>query len=216
MRLYIIRHGETLWNTQGRLQGRADIELNENGIRLAKITGENLKDVPFDLAFTSPLKRAKETAKLVLGERKISLIEDQRIQEVSFGEWEGLCCRGENCQVPADRFPKFFKNAFCYTPPEGGETVEQVIERTNDFYQELLHTSEYQDKTILIALHGCSSRALLCNILGKENDFWRGKVPPNCAVSIIDVVDGRSSVVELDKVYYDKKDIVDYYSSSKS
>lgn len=45
MKIYLIRHGETSWNTLGRLQGRTDIELNENGIRLAKITGEKLKDV---------------------------------------------------------------------------------------------------------------------------------------------------------------------------
>lgn len=49
MKIYLIRHGETSWNTLGRLQGRTDIELNENGIRLAKITGEKLKDVHFDL-----------------------------------------------------------------------------------------------------------------------------------------------------------------------
>lgn len=49
MKIYLIRHGETPWNTLGRLQGRTDIELNENGIRLAKITGEKLKDVHFDL-----------------------------------------------------------------------------------------------------------------------------------------------------------------------
>lgn len=62
MKIYLIRHGETSWNTLGRLQGRTDIELNENGIRLAKITGEKLKDVHFDLAIASPLKRAYETA----------------------------------------------------------------------------------------------------------------------------------------------------------
>ena len=60
MKIYLIRHGETSWNTLGRLQGRTDIELNENGIRLAKITGEKLKDVHFDLAIASPLKRAYE------------------------------------------------------------------------------------------------------------------------------------------------------------
>lgn len=93
MKIYLIRHGETSWNTLGRLQGRTDIELNENGIRLAKITGEKLKDVHFDLAIASPLKRAYETAGLVLGDRNIPILTDERIEEISFGEWEGLCCR---------------------------------------------------------------------------------------------------------------------------
>ena len=57
MKLYIIRHGETSWNVQRRLQGASDTDLNENGITLAKRTGEALKEIPFDLCFTSPLKR---------------------------------------------------------------------------------------------------------------------------------------------------------------
>ena len=85
MKIYLIRHGETSWNTLGRLQGRTDIELNENGIRLAKITGEKLKDVHFDLAIASPLKRAYETAGLVLGDRNIPILTDERIEEISFG-----------------------------------------------------------------------------------------------------------------------------------
>ena len=59
MVLYFIRHGETSWNVEGKMQGQTDIPLNENGIRLAKITGEALKDVPFDFAISSPLKRAR-------------------------------------------------------------------------------------------------------------------------------------------------------------
>ena len=90
MKLYIIRHGETPWNAEERLQGQTDIPLNENGIRLAKITGEALKDVPFDFAISSPLKRARQTAELVLAGRQIPVLEDARIEELSFGSWEGL------------------------------------------------------------------------------------------------------------------------------
>ena len=85
MRLYIIRHGETLWNTEGRLQGKADIDLNENGVRLAKVTAKGMKDIPFDLAITSPLIRARRTAELVLGDRQVPIIEDARIQEITLG-----------------------------------------------------------------------------------------------------------------------------------
>ena len=60
MKLYIIRHGETAWNVEGRLQGQSDTELNENGVRLAKVTAEGLKNIPFDLGISSPL-RARST-----------------------------------------------------------------------------------------------------------------------------------------------------------
>lgn len=62
MEIYIIRHGETRWNRERKLQGRADIPLNENGIALAARTGIGMKDIPFDFCFSSPLLRAKQTA----------------------------------------------------------------------------------------------------------------------------------------------------------
>ena len=80
MRLYIMRHGETAWNAQKKIQGVADIPLDGKGKELAKITGWALRDVDFDRVITSPLNRAKETARLVIGERKIPWLEDTRIQ----------------------------------------------------------------------------------------------------------------------------------------
>ena len=72
-----------------KVQGTADISLNERGRELARVTGEALKEVPFDLAISSPLKRALETARLVLGDREVPIYTDRRIQEISFGEMEG-------------------------------------------------------------------------------------------------------------------------------
>lgn len=213
MQLYIIRHGETLWNTEGRLQGRADISLNENGIRLARITGERMKDISFDLAISSPLSRAKQTAKLVLEGRNLPVLEDKRLEEISFGEWEGLCCKKEGYQIPSDEFPKFFSDPFQFQPPRGGESILQVIERTGDFYRELTENPEYQDKTILLASHGCSCRALLYQVCGENQDFWKGHVPPNCSVSLIEVAQGVGKLISMDKIYYDSGDLIDFYGA---
>ena len=89
MELYIIRHGETKWNSEKRLQGRSDIELNEYGIELARITSEALKDVKFDRIYSSPLKRAYETAEILRGSRKLDIICDDRLKEMCFGDYEG-------------------------------------------------------------------------------------------------------------------------------
>lgn len=213
MKLYILRHGETVWNTEGRLQGMADIELNENGIRLARITGEKLKHVSFDLAISSPLKRSLQTAHLVLAGRDIPVQTDERIQEITFGAWEGLCCRKDRYEIPSDDFSLFFSDPFHYQPPAGGETVQQVIARTGAFYSQLLDTPEYQDQTILIACHGCSSRALLYNICPCEGDLWRGHVPPNCSVTIVDVQNQKARLEDVDKIYYDPRDVVDFYGA---
>ena len=115
MKLYIIRHGETKWNVERRLQGASDTDLNEKGIALAKVTGEALKEVPFFCCFTSPLKRAKETARLVLGEKEIPVYLDERIQEISFGTWEGR----DSVLLPGNMLDNFFHHTEQYEAPEG-------------------------------------------------------------------------------------------------
>ena len=85
MLLYIVRHGLTPWNHLHKAQGSADIPLAQEGIDLARRTGEALMDVKFDICFTSPLTRARQTARLVLGGRDIPVIPDKRIQEINFG-----------------------------------------------------------------------------------------------------------------------------------
>lgn len=212
MRLYIIRHGETLWNVEGRLQGQTDTQLDENGIRLAKVTAEGMRDIPFDLAISSPLSRALDTAKIILEGRKVPILTDNRITELSFGDWEGLGCHKDNYEIPSEHFSDFYLNPMKFVPGEGGETIPQLCSRTREFYEELTANPEYQDKTILIASHGCAVRAILNNVYQDKEDFWRGHVPMNCAVNIVDVVDGVSTLVEEDKVYYGKEDCVDFYS----
>lgn len=211
MRLYIIRHGETQWNVEGRLQGQTDIELNENGIRLARITAEGMRDIPFDLAITSSLSRARKTAELILMGRNLPIIEDERLRELSFGDWEGRGCHKENFELP-ERFWEFYRSPFTFLPGEGGETIPALCERTGEFWEELIHNPDYQDKTILIASHGCAVRALLHCIYEDKTDFWHGGVPMNCAVNIVDVTDQKAILCEEDKVYYGKEDCVDFYS----
>ena len=85
MELYIIRHGETDWNKEKRLQGRSDTELNEYGIELAEITADALKDVTFDRIYSSPLKRAYRTAEIIRLDRDIEIQTDDRLLEICFG-----------------------------------------------------------------------------------------------------------------------------------
>ena len=89
MKIYVTRHGQTDWNVQGKTQGRADIELNEVGIKQAKQTKEELKNIDIDLIICSPLKRAKKTAEIINEGRNIPIIFDDQIIERNFGEFEG-------------------------------------------------------------------------------------------------------------------------------
>ncbi len=209
MQLYIIRHGETQWNTQLRLQGQTDIPLNENGRALARETACALADVPFDLALTSPLCRARETAEILLAGRDIPLIDEERIREISFGTLEGVYLSREEREDPNSQFYRFFHEPDEYVPPEGGESVRALCERTEAFLEELKTKAEWQDKTILISTHGAASRALLLGMTkGAAKELWAGGVPKNCAVTIAELkmADGEWSIVEKDRIYYDPAD----------
>ena len=203
MRLYIIRHGETPWNTEMRLQGQTNIPLNENGRALAKATAKGMQDISFDLAITSPLDRAVETAQIVLGDRDISLLRDERIQEITFGEMEGVRFRRDADEASNPEFYCFFHATDRYVPKKGGETFESLYRRTGEFLEELKTKKEWYGKNILVSTHGAASRALLANVLqAPVKEFWGPGVPKNCAVTIVELEKNTLT----DSEHQDKKD----------
>ena len=204
MEIYLIRHGETDYNKAKRIQGHCDIALNDYGRELARLTADGLKDVPFDVVFTSPLVRASETARILAGDRKIPIIEDIRIQEIGFGEYEGLCSGKQGYNIPDNKeFWNFFFDTPNYRVPPGGESFEEVIGRTGEFLRELLSNGEYRDKTVLISTHGCALKAILANISGTSiKDFWGEGVHKNCGVTHLSDADGSLKIIEEGKLYY--------------
>ena len=155
MKLYLIRHGETDWNKEFKIQGSSDIELNEYGRELAFITREGLRHIPFDIAYTSPLKRAKETAEIILGGRNILLYEDKRVQEACFGSFEGATLK--ELRERQDPFLKFFDAPEEFKKIEGCETHEEVIARSSDFFNDMILPNEKKYQHIAVFSHGGST-----------------------------------------------------------
>lgn len=201
MQIYLMRHGETDWNKARRLQGQSDIPLNEYGIELAVKTAQALEDVPFDMAFCSPLGRAQETSKIILGNRKTPLYTDVRLKEINFGTNEGVCFDAAK-QNPEDPLHNFFCKPDLYSPPQSAESFAQVAERGSGFLQEKILPLEGRCKTVLIVAHGAFNRSIINSIMGTPlKDFWRISLP-NCAVSILSLEGGQFKVMEESKVYY--------------
>ena len=191
MLIYIVRHGLTEWNKLKKLQGIADVPLAEEGILLAEKTGEALRGVKFDICFTSPLSRARQTAECVLGKRDVPIIPDKRIQEINFGVLEGDQVRDAAGNYIDPQIETFFRDPVNFKRPENGEDI--FDEKTSD--------PALADKTILVASHGCAVRALLQNVDPDPKNFWRGCVPPNCCVNLVEVKNGKTTLLEEDKVY---------------
>ena len=204
LKIYVIRHGETDWNVDRRLQGMSDIPLNDYGIELAKITSEGLKDIPFDVIYTSPLLRAKETARIVCGDRQIPVIEDERIREMCFGVFEGLSCSKDHYEIPDPDFVNFFKDPAAYNPPEGGESFEQLCERTTNFLNDIVKNHDPAHKTILVSTHGAALKGLLSSFTITDiGEFWQGGVHKNCGVSLVNYEAGVFSLEWENKIFYE-------------
>ena len=202
MKIYFVRHGETDWNKERKIQGQVDIPLNEFGRHLARETAKGLRDVPFDVCFTSPLGRARETAQIILQGRDVPILEDKRILEMNFGVLEGKCCSKEGWDVP-DSFQMFFDDPVHYQAPEGGEDFQAVWERTGDFLNWLFAQEQYRDSTVLVTTHGAAMAGLLNNLKKKPlAEYWGVGVHKNCGVTEVDVTDGRIDIISENKVYY--------------
>ena len=191
MKIYLVRHGETDWNQAGLLQGQTDIALNAQGLEQAREAAERLKEVPFELAFCSPLIRAKRTAETIIGDRKITLTTDERLRELNFGPWEGVDIR-----TIKDAASQPFTNPGSYIPPEGAESFAQLYKRSGEFVDQVLLPLEGTYETVLVVAHGGVNRSILNPILNiPVDDFWRMHMG-NCATAILDCTDGKLSMLE--------------------
>ena len=201
MLLYVLRHGVTRWNKLKKVQGTMDIPLAPEGIELAEKTGKALRDVPFDICFTSPMTRARQTAQCVLGDREIPVIEDKRIQEIDFGVLEGTQFKDAQGKIVSREMEIFFEDPLNFKRPENGENISDILKRTREFWIEKTTDPALADKTVLVSSHGCAVRALLQNIYQDPAHFWHGCVPPNCSINLVEVKDGKIRLLEEDKVY---------------
>jgi len=191
MEKYIIRHGETRWNSKKRLQGSIDIPLNENGRAVAIEAGNRLDDVEFDVIYSSPLIRAYETACLIRGRKNVPIIRDERLKEMNFGVNEGQC-KTEMEKDETNPFNYLFDAPEKYFPPENGESFEELCERTKEFMQKVIEPLEGQMNRVMIVGHGAMNKAIMCYVLnhGIEH-FWDGGLQKNCGSLIVKFEAGK-------------------------
>ena len=181
-RWFLVRHGETEWNVQGRLQGHADIALSQKGREQARMIAHRLAGLPLDVAYCSDLCRANETAAIILEDRDIPLHRTQELRERYYGVFEGL-----TVEERTSRYPEMFAASLVKDldfAPTGGETTRQTSARTASF---VANTRErHPDETVLIVGHGGSLRSAFMALMELPLEAnWRF-VMANCSLSVID------------------------------
>jgi broad specificity phosphatase PhoE len=192
--LVLVRHAETDWNRESRFQGHADPPLNENGRRQAEALAAELRGEVFGGAYTSPLRRAHDTASIVADALHLELVTDETLKEVDVGSWTGLT-RAEVEQ----RFPAGFARWLEYGHGwDDGESYDELGARV---VAGLLSISEaHPNGSVLVVTHGGPIRSALAAASGVPFEEARRSIHVlgNCAVVPLRVRDGRLERADSD------------------
>jgi broad specificity phosphatase PhoE len=188
----MLRHGETDGNQRKIFRGRWDLPLNENGQFQATRSGIALKGISFSKIYTSPLRRAKETAAAVSAEQVNSeVLEEPALIDIDYGDWTRVAD-----EDAVRRYPEQYET--WKDVPEtvvfpNGEGLEDVSLRVEPFLQKL--SAGPADEQILLVSHRVTIKVILCAVLGIGNaGFWNVTVDPT-SLSVASIQEGRMSLL---------------------
>ncbi len=164
--LVLIRHGQSLWNLENRFTGWVDVPLTGQGRDEARRAGERIRDIKFDVAYTSALSRAQETLELVLqmvGQRP-PVIRDPALNERHYGDLQGLN-KADTAARHGEAQVKIWRRSFDVAPPNG-ESLEMTAQRTLPFFERAIAGDLRQGKNVLVVAHGNSNRSIVMKLDG--------------------------------------------------
>lgn len=194
--IYLVRHGETDYNNQGIMQGCGiDSSLNSKGRQQAEVLSKALQEMEFrcDYIFSSPLKRALETANIVTSYLKQEIQTDDLLKEIYCGSIEGK----RLADVEPNLLFKLRNDP--YTAYPGGESASDVIKRGNLFLKKL---NQLDGESAIIFSHGNFTRCMSVNILEAPEEYAMRVFCDNCSLSLFGLYSNRYKMVYWNKTFY--------------
>jgi len=193
-RIILIRHGQTEWNRVERFRGRADVPLNETGLKQAEATGIRVAKMWKPTAiYSSPLSRAVKTAEATARHFGLTVQVHEGLADIDYGDWQGLS--PDEVRARWAGILDAWYNAPHLAKIPNGETLSDLRERAMKTVNEL--AARHAGKTILLLGHTVINRIILLGVLGLGNErFWRIK-QDTCAINLFDVEDGDYTLVSL-------------------
>ena len=167
--LVLVRHGQSEWNLKNLFTGWRDVDLSEQGLAEAKSAGEKLRarGMKFDIAFTSALIRAQRTCQFILdgtGQSDLRTIRDQALNERDYGDLNGLN-KDDARKKWGEEQVHIWRRSYDVAPP-GGESLKDTLARALPYYIKHIQPDVLSGKTVLVAAHGNSLRALIMALEG--------------------------------------------------
>lgn len=192
MEIYFLRHGETEWNRDRRIQGSTEwTDLTDEGVRLAEAARDGMiaKGLAFDRLFSSPYRRALHTAQILGSGLGLAPIVDDRLREISFGPYEGT--RYGEGLFADDNIRACFLDPPRYVARDGAEPFDAVLTRVRAFIEETLVPLAASCARVLVVAHGGILRTVLRLTAHLPlADFWKGP-QPNCCAHVVTLAEGK-------------------------
>ena len=187
--LVLVRHGKSEWNEKGLWTGWRDIPLAPKGVEEAQSTGEQLKDILFDYAYTSALMRAQQTLAEILRvlTQTPPITNSQALNERDYGDYTEKNKWDIQKELGEEEFQKI-RRSWDYPPPNG-ESLKMVYERVIPYFESEILPHLKQDKNVIIAAHGNSLRALVKYLENMSEDD----------IATLEIGTGEAYVYDIDK-----------------
>ena len=168
--LVLVRHGQSLWNLENRFTGWVDVPLTPLGREEAAHAATLLRDLRFDVAYTSMLKRAKETLEIILTgiDQAPPIIGDQALNERHYGDLQGLN-KADTAKRYGEGQVHIWRRSYD-VPPPGGESLQMTAARTLPFFDRAILGDLKQGKNVLVVAHGNSNRSIVMSLDGLTKD----------------------------------------------
>jgi len=194
-RIIVVRHGQTAWNEgQGeRFRGRAEVELDDKGIKQAGATAARLAQWEAAAIYSSPLKRALSTASILTEPLKLQVQPTEGLIDIDYGRWQGLSLK-EAAEDDSKLYKLWLKSPHLVTFPQG-ESLEQVQKRVVSAVESLV--PQHPGQSIVLVSHKVVCKILFCSLLGLDTShFWQLQQDP-CAINLVEADENTVAIVSL-------------------
>ena len=190
--IVVVRHGETVANTQGVLQGHLDTPLNETGVIQAQAIAERLKNRSFDAIYSSDLQRAANTARAIVAHHsQVDIVYTEELREWNLGDLQGKSYSELNVLYP--EIMKAFRKPGGAPPIPGGENIEDFQQRIGSFLDKV--AADNPGKKILLVSHGGAMQRMLVHTFGKSEAKNIQPLCANASMSVFRCIKGQWQLV---------------------
>jgi broad specificity phosphatase PhoE len=192
-RLFLVRHGESIWNAEQRVQGQADPPLSTLGLQQASALAGTLRTRPLAAVYCSPLARARQTAAQISAPHGLSPCVEDALRELSLGEWQGQARAALHTDT-ASLYRMWCAHPMTVRPP-GGETLHEALTRVGPAVESVV--AQHPGATVVLVMHSIVGRVLLCHLLGTGLELVPRLKLKTASISVVRLTDGKAVLERL-------------------